>query len=234
MTLSDEAAQKNLLIQLADRDIISHETLLERFKEIPQIENIRLKRELEKRETAGPPKASPFHNANHKNDLEKIDKQNQFNMKMQKQKESTSQPPEVKPNGRPPLKQDETVRKQRVEQPRSKPGVAEILVWSDKAWNQVSELITKAYLSTKQKKNLRQLTKAEFQELEMMKLDIFSNLEAYDNVENSTIISLLKANVKAPKEIMFKLKENNIDVNEMDIDSFRKYVIGAYIESKIG
>jgi hypothetical protein len=234
MTLSDEAAQKNLLIQLADRDIISHETLLERFKEIPQIENIRLKRELEKRETAGPPKASPFHNANHKNDLEKIDKQNQFNMKMQKQKENTSQPPEVKPNGRPPLKQDETVRKQRVEQPRSKPGVAEILVWSDKAWNQVSELITKAYLSTKQKKNLRQLTKAEFQELEMMKLDIFSNLEAYDNVENSTIISLLKANVKAPKEIMFKLKENNIDVNEMDVDSFRKYVIGAYIESKIG
>jgi hypothetical protein len=44
MTLSDEAATKNLLIQLADRDIISHETLLERFKEIPQIENIRLKR----------------------------------------------------------------------------------------------------------------------------------------------------------------------------------------------
>ena len=38
MTLSDEAAEKNLLIQLADRDIISHETLLERFKEIPQIE----------------------------------------------------------------------------------------------------------------------------------------------------------------------------------------------------
>ena len=48
MTLSDEAAEKNLLIQLADRDIISHETLLERFKEIPQIENIRIKRELAK------------------------------------------------------------------------------------------------------------------------------------------------------------------------------------------
>ena len=32
MSLSDEAAEKNLLIQLADRDIISHETILERFK----------------------------------------------------------------------------------------------------------------------------------------------------------------------------------------------------------
>ena len=61
MTLADEAAEKNLLIQLADRDIISHETLLERFKEIPQIENIRIKRELSKRETVGPDKAGPFH-----------------------------------------------------------------------------------------------------------------------------------------------------------------------------
>ena len=61
MTLSDEAAEKNLLIQLADRDIISHETLLERFKEIPQIENIRIKRELAKRDTVGPEKAGPFH-----------------------------------------------------------------------------------------------------------------------------------------------------------------------------
>ena len=61
MTLADEAAEKNLLIQLADRDIISHETLLERFKEIPQIENIRIKRELAKRDTVGPDKAGPFH-----------------------------------------------------------------------------------------------------------------------------------------------------------------------------
>ena len=58
---SDEAATKNLLIQLADRDIISHETLLERFKEIPQVENIRMKRELRKRNSIGPEKAGPFH-----------------------------------------------------------------------------------------------------------------------------------------------------------------------------
>jgi len=45
MSLSDEATEKNLLIQLADRDIISHETVLQRFKEIPSIEKIRLKRE---------------------------------------------------------------------------------------------------------------------------------------------------------------------------------------------
>ena len=45
MSLSDESAEKNLLIQLADRDIISHETILERFKEVPSVEKMRLKRE---------------------------------------------------------------------------------------------------------------------------------------------------------------------------------------------
>ncbi len=45
MSLSDESAEKNLLIQLADRDIISQETILERFKEIPSVEKMRLKRE---------------------------------------------------------------------------------------------------------------------------------------------------------------------------------------------
>ena len=38
MILSDEAAEKNLLIQLADRSIISHETILDRFKEIPDVD----------------------------------------------------------------------------------------------------------------------------------------------------------------------------------------------------
>lgn len=45
MSLSDEASEKNLLLQLADRDIISHETVLERFKEVPAVERVRLQRE---------------------------------------------------------------------------------------------------------------------------------------------------------------------------------------------
>ena len=76
MSLSDEASEKNLLIQLADRDIISHETVLERFKEIPQVEKMRLQRESKERGNEKlPDKASPFHNANHKKDMEKIEKQ---------------------------------------------------------------------------------------------------------------------------------------------------------------
>jgi hypothetical protein len=73
MTLSDEASEKNLLIQLADRDIISYETLQERFGEIPEIEKIRIKRESRERKSESiPQKSGPYHNPQHRNDLEKI------------------------------------------------------------------------------------------------------------------------------------------------------------------
>ncbi len=73
MVLSDEASEKNLLVQLADRDLISTETLLERFGEIPDIERIRIRREMKVREEESiPQKAGPYHNPQHRNDLEKI------------------------------------------------------------------------------------------------------------------------------------------------------------------
>ena len=73
MVLSDEASEKNLLIQLADRNIISAETVVERFGEIPEIEKIRIRREERDRKSESmPQKAGPYHNPQHKNDLEKI------------------------------------------------------------------------------------------------------------------------------------------------------------------
>ena len=72
--LSDEASEKQLLIQLADRDIVSHETLLERFGEMPNIEKIRVRREEKERENdmLSPNKAGPYHNPQHKEDIAKI------------------------------------------------------------------------------------------------------------------------------------------------------------------
>jgi len=221
MTLSDEAATKNLLIQSADRDIISHETLLERFKEIPQIENIRLKRELDKRDTDGPPKASPFHNANHKQDMEKINKQGQINLKKQK---------ETKQNGRPNFQQDTTVRKQRVATPKSKPGVAELVVWSESAWNKVSSTLNNAYLNIHNKKNLRQLTKSEFNDLEQLKLDVFTNLTILSEVNDDSIFSVLKAGLKASTPFINKLKASNINTDNMTVDNYRRHVIATYVE----
>ena len=230
MTLSDEAAEKNLLIQLADRDIISHETLLERFKEIPQIENIRLKRELDKRENDGPPKASPFHNANHKQDMEKINKQGQISQKQAQQKNNVQ---DVQNNGRPPFKQDEQPRKQRVAKPKSTPGVAELMVWADQTLSLISDTINTPYLNTVGKKNLRQLTKTEANNLEHMKLDILLNLTPNSNVTVQDIYDTIKAHKTAPHSFVSKLKEKNISLQHMSLDSFRAHVIGLYIEENV-
>jgi len=73
MVLSDEAAEKNLLIQLVDRDLISGETVQERFGEIPEIERIRIKREARERQNEfSPQKSGPYHNPERRHDLEKI------------------------------------------------------------------------------------------------------------------------------------------------------------------
>jgi hypothetical protein len=50
MILTDEAAEKALLIQLVDRGLISEELLLDRFGEIPELEDLRISREKRERD----------------------------------------------------------------------------------------------------------------------------------------------------------------------------------------
>jgi len=226
-SLSDEAAEKNLLIQLADRDIISHETLLERFKEIPQIENIRMKRELTKRDTVGPEKAGPFHpppppKAKEENAPEPPTPPSQTDEKTDIEVEG----------GRPLFKQDEGPRKKRVETPKSKPGLATIVVNAEKTWSHISDTITNCYLSSAGKKNLRQLTKAEFKNLEQLKLDVFSNIDVSDDITDNIIYELLSNKTRASSEFMKKIGEYNINLNEMNIEEYRKHIVGIYIELK--
>jgi hypothetical protein len=254
MSLSDEAAEKNLLIQLADRDIISHETLLSRFKEIPQVEKIRLQREVEERSgDKTPNKAGPYHNPQHKENLEKIALQtNQVlpqdvGIKTTVPKDilipkpapaapvgtSPSQPKPANPNGRPPLSKDSQQRKQRIAKPRSKPGVAELVVWAETAWDNISDILNNAYLNCKSKKNLRQLTKAEANELEQLKIDVLTNVELMENVTEASVTDLLKQHKSAPKEFMSLLKEYNINFDSMNIEQYRRNIVGLYIEQNV-
>jgi hypothetical protein len=220
MSLSDESAEKNLLIQLADRDIISHETVLERFKEIPSVERMRLQREDKARNKEKlPDKASPFHNANHKKDLEKIDKQ----VKQQDSKKKQ----EVKENGRPPLTPDEGPRKKRVETPKSKPGVAELVVWSTSAF-EYTENINKGYLEIKEKSNARQLTKHESKELENIKLAAFLALEPMCELSDKNLHKALSSNNLVPKEY------KQIRTTSTSMDGYKKMVVGLYVEQFVG
>ena len=233
MTLSDEAAEKNLLIQLADRDIISHETLLERFKEIPQIENIRLKRELAKRDTTGPQKASPFHNANFDQDMKKIEKQGQLNEKQEKLKQKTSKNQNIQQSGRPPNTKDNGPRKQRTETPRSKTGVADLILWAENSWNKISSIINEAYLKNNNKKNSRQLTKAEISDLENLKLQVFSNIEPFSEITSSSVLNSLKVNKSINRKFTNYQNFNDIDMQNMTIDNYRNNIVAIYVECNL-
>lgn len=253
MTLSDEAAEKALLIQLADRDIISQETILERFKEIPQIEKIRLQREFEDRQGEDTPdKAGPFHNANHKQDLEKIALQSSkvtpqdVGLKTSVPKDMLLPQPKTapgvglpnapkpsNPNGRPINTKDTNPRKQRTETPRSKPGVAEFVYWAEESWKEISDVLTDAYLNAKAKKNLRQLTKAEVLELEKLKVDVLTNVELMSDVDAASVRDILATNKKTPKSFASVLAENNVNPESMNIDKYRMKVISLYIQTQL-
>ena len=251
MSLSDEAAEKNLLIQLADRDIISQETLLQRFKEIPQIEKIRLQREIADREDdKNPNKAGPYHTPQHKENLEKIGLQSgkmlpqDVGLKTSVPKDLLMQPKQPSPlggggatppkpanqNGRPQNSTDTEPRKQRVAKPKSQPGVAEIMVWAEESWNTISNILNNAYLSQKDKKNLRQLTKSEAADLENVKLDVLTNLELFSNVDATLITSILSNNTSMSNEFKKELISRGINLDTMNIDKYRRSAIGVFVE----
>jgi hypothetical protein len=252
MTLSDEAAEKNLLIQLADRDIISQETVIERFKEIPQIEKIRLQREMEARTSdTTPNKASPYHNPQQKEALEKIALQtgkvlpSDVGIKTTVPKDLLlAQPPKTpfggggapktapspNQNGRPPLSTDTKPRKQRIANPKSKPGVAELLVWTESAWSELTDVLNNAFLSCNNKKNLRQLTKAQINDLEQLKIDVLTNLPLLEVVNAQSINDILMAKKTTPIEFKTLLSDRNINIETMNIDIYRTNIIGLFIE----
>lgn len=251
MSLSDEATEKNLLIQLADRDLISQETLLQRFKEIPQIEKIRIQREIEDRNNnLIPNKASPYHNPQHEDDLEKIGLQTGKLLPKDVGLKSSvptdillqpkgspfggggapSAPKAPNPNGRPPLSKDSGPRKQRVANPKSKPGVAELLVWTEAAWDNISEVLNDAFLNCNKKKNLRQLTKAEVNDLEQLKIDVLTNLPILEEVSAQVIYDILSSKKTTPQEFKDLINDRSISIDTMTIDNYRRNIIGLFIE----
>ena len=77
MDLSNEEAEKSLLIQLADRNLISDEMVRKRFDLDPEMERSRLLQEnRERRRKKATPKAGPFHDATFDQQIKKLVVQN--------------------------------------------------------------------------------------------------------------------------------------------------------------
>jgi len=218
MTLNDESSEKNLLIQLVDRNMISVETLQERFKEDPVIEKYRIDRERSDREANKMPKqASPYHDP-------------QMDEKADKEKEKIILQNKNKPvgqNGRPKFAGDTKPRKKKKVLPR---GASAIFNWADKAQSKVSEVITPILLSFYQKNNMRQLTTAEFNAVENVKFAVLSHLSPTDDLCEETIKSIIAEYGSAIDEEIKDIYDNLVGDNQLDIPAIRNTQLLALSE----
>lgn len=241
IVLSDEAAQKKLLMDLADRDIISQETLLERFREIPSIERVRVRREERERtnDVAAPKKASPYHNPQHKNDVAKIAMTKDV-LDNGEYLESLGLPPvsveepvkeevrklpldnentePVNENGRPKFSRDTQKRKEKRVLPRSSDATAKTL-WAMEAQAKISEIVSPVALAHFDKKNVRSLNKAEVDQLEHLKLCILTGMQPFMEIDEAVVKQLID-NKSKPSQAFHDLaqakKQDFIKSNKRD------------------
>lgn len=244
MILSDEASEKNLMIQLADRDIISVETLRERFGEINNIENVRIKNEAKQRDKKMmPTKADPYHNADIESEYIKIAlnkgeigiqditdlKPDPANVVDEKQRtEVDENKPSTDPEGgRPKFSLDQKPRKQKKVTPKSSPNLASLMIWTTQAQSKISEIVNIGILEVHNKKNLRELSKAQLKDLEQLKFNILCKLDPYSEIDEKTVNANISSNLEKDLEfdsIREKMHKDFVDKHDRSptIDEMRQ------------
>ena len=240
IVLSDEAAMKNLMVQLADRDIISQETLLERFGEMPEIEKIRIKREEKVRnnDPETPRKASPFHNPNYKSDLAKLgvtngvlDAEQYFEgigLPYNKDNMVYSPPPSppaatpgspVQQAAKPKKTSNPAGGRPLLTQDKTKRAQKRVLpksgeataLWALGAQKTIASFVNDIGLKHFNKKNLRSLTKKELAQIESLKLSILASLEPFEEVTASSVQNALSQNQKPSQSFLSLIEQMKKD-----------------------
>jgi len=212
MDLSNEESEKALLIQLADRSIISDELLQSRFGFDSEMEKVRLNRERKDRQSDRMvQKASPWHDPQPENSLKKIALQSGvaspsevgLNLDPKKNGEKSSlemrqalkptklakDSPESLPGepqqGRPKLSQDKEKRKDRTFSPRTG---ASMLLWASETQEKISEIVNPILLDFYGKKNLRSLSNEQSKELENLKTLILFNTQPFCTINANYVL----------------------------------------------
>jgi hypothetical protein len=215
-TLTDEAAQQRLLIDLADRGLISDEALQERFGLIPEIERVRTRREARMRANDNlPPKVGPF-TSDTREAVKKIFAQNgrmtpeDFGIKatgsppVQPGQNPFADEPKGQPGqGRPPGSTDTQPRQRREIKPE-KPVQAEhaaAFVWADSAHRQVCELTQPAYLKSIGKKNLREASAEEIEALEEFRFAVLCQFAVGEEITREKLREVLAKPITVPAPV---------------------------------
>jgi len=255
MILSDDSSEKALLIQLADRDVISLETVRERFGENEEIETARVKRESRARESYKiPPKAGPYHNAQQEDEFNKIAlNKDQISIEQVSRVKRNPQAPigqepganpksenpkQPSPeNGRPKNARDTKPRKQRRVNPRTNPGKASALIWAISAQKKIADSLLPSFLAHCNKKDSRTLTKSQSNEFELLKLSVLSHLELFQEITDEVILGILESEPNLTPLILSEiasLKQDffNSNSKEPSLEEMRQIYCFAYVQIK--
>jgi hypothetical protein len=219
MILGNEDTEKALLIQLADRNLISDEMIQHIFKNDPEMERIRLKRERQERQAGKRvPKAGAWHNnpepdvefakialqsgqatpsevglelkENKQGEVKQADRQ----MELEKFKIKNKPKPTVggkKPKGRSGQGRPKTSKDSKKRKAKTFRARSMIESWARAAQNKITETVNPAVLATHNKKNMRQLTTEQAEDAENIKFGVLCSLKPLSEVNDEAIASVI-------------------------------------------
>lgn len=210
MSLTNEDSEKSLLIQLADRNLISEETLQRKFGDNPDMEKLRIVREDRDRDRGRrPEKASPYHDANGELGLKKIALQTgivapaevglELEDKIEGQKSGVEMKeaqtkkapgpdkeglPDTPNQGRPKNSKDKSPRESRTVNPITK---AVTQAKAKIAQEAISKIVNPLILEMYKKKDLRSLSSTQTDEAESIKFGVLYNLSSLSDTSPKNI-----------------------------------------------
>ena len=255
MYLDDPASMTNLLLAMADRNIVSDEFVQRHIKAKPEIEQRRVMSEKQSRNTKKMEKVSPYHSIDKEHSLEKIALQtgvaspsqvgvelkekngDESALEMRRPKDAgpgnNNKPPEdsnVEQPGRPKNSRDVEKRKTKEFKPKNK---ASIGLWAKDAQVKIAEIINPGILKQFNKKNMRSLTAKEFNQAEQIKFSVLYNLNYLEPINEEVIYSGL--NQKLPNGVLEKCEEwitnAALDINrKLSIEEIRNIRTTFYAE----
>jgi hypothetical protein len=213
MQLDDPASMMQLMINLADRNIISDEFIQRQVKAKPNIEKKRIENEAKQRDRGTmQEKVSPYHAVDKDFAKEKIALQtgvaspSQVGLKLSEKNpdektalEMRSKPKNDSPKveqelpsgepGRPKNSTDDMPRERRTFKPALK---ATTEIWAREAQDKIAKIINPVLLADFDKKNMRSLTAIENAKAEKVKFEILCSLIPNSEVTETSVATAIK------------------------------------------
>lgn len=264
MYLEDPASINTLLLNMADRNIISDEFLQRNIKANPEIEARRLQNEYRYRENQEVEKVSPYHQVDQQLSLKKIALQtgltspSEVGLKLEERKDGEKSLVDVKTEQMKKKTENQPVSNNPNQQQNTAPGQpgrpqnsnditkrktktfqpktkASVEVWAKKAQEEISNIINPIILAGFEKDSLRKLTLKENESLEKIKFEILCNLEMGQEINE---LSIANASNNISNQIHEELNEwlayAQSSLGKLTIEQIRDIRASYYVHYKYG